>query len=86
MAYDKRGDLTHRTVTFRGDPDQIGLVVHDGSGERVRVRFKGAEYPNSPHYQPGGPGEYVDRGALTDVTDVRDLAAEWGYTEEEDED
>lgn len=87
MGYDRRGDLTHVTVSLTGDPEGAGLVVYDGNGAAVRVRFEGVEYPSSPHYQPGGPGEYADRDELIDITHMRDLAREWGYTEdEEDED
>lgn len=84
MAYDQRGDLTHRTVSHHGNIEEAGLVVYDGNGAAVRVCFEGVEYPSSPHYQPGGPGEYVDRDELVDITHMRDLAREWGYTEDED--
>jgi hypothetical protein len=84
MAYDHRGDLTHRTVDHFG---AVGLVVHDGAGAAIRVCFEGVDYPSSPHYQPGGPADYVERTELADITHQRDLAQEWGYTEdEEDED
>jgi hypothetical protein len=82
--YDSRGDLTFRTVVWKGDIDNMGVVIHDGAGERVKVDF-GDRKPSGPHYD-GGIGDYVDRGELEDVTDTYNLAVTWGLVEEEDED
>jgi hypothetical protein len=81
--YDERGDLTSRTVVIGGDIDQMGVVVYDNGGERVKVSF-GERGGYSPHYERGGPGEYVNRSDLEDVTDSFDYAREWGFTEDED--
>lgn len=63
-------DLKMRTVVFQGDIDQMGVVLRDGREERVEVTFDGKG------------GEWVARTALEDVTNMCDLAYQWGYTTE----
>lgn len=70
-------DLTMRTVVYQGDIDQMGVVMRDGGGERVRVYF-GDGRPD----EAGNLGEYVDRDDLEDVTEMYDYAYQWGFTTE----
>lgn len=78
----EQNDLEMRTVVYGGDIDQMGVVVRDLGGERVKVDFGSGKTDEA-----GLPGEWVPRADLEDVTDMYDKAAEWGYTEdEEDED
>jgi ribosomal protein S24E len=74
--------LEMRTVIQGGDVDQMGVVVKDLGGERVKVDFGDGKADEA-----GYVGVWVDRSALNDVTDDYNLAKAWGYTEdEEDED
>lgn len=66
-------DLEMRTVVFRGDIDDMGVVVVDGREERVKVKF-------------GDKEEWVPRADLEDVTDLYDYAYEWGLTTEKHSD
>lgn len=80
-------DMTHATVVLDGDVDQMGVVVYDGGGERVKVWFGGTL--TNRHWQDGA--EYIDRSRLEDVTDEDEpgynLAVSWGLIDnEEDED
>lgn len=70
-------DLTMRTVTYKGDIDQLGVVVKDLGGERVRVDF-GEGSPDEAGYR----GEWIDRDDVEDVTEMYDLAFAWGLTTE----
>lgn len=81
-------DLTNRTVVLDGDIDQMGVVVRDDGGERVKVWFHDRPLTRV-HYLDGA--DYIDRSRLEDVTDEDDpaynLAVAWGLVEdEEDED
>jgi hypothetical protein len=62
-------DLEMRTVVFRGDIDDMGVVITDLREERVQVKFADRE-------------EWVARDDLEDVTDLHDLAYTWGLTDE----
>lgn len=73
--------LEMRTVAYNGDVDQMGVVVKDLGGERVKVDFG-----DGKRDEAGLPGHWVPRAALNDVTDLHDLAQAWGYTEEEEND
>lgn len=64
-------DLEMRTVVVNGDIDQMGVVMHDWRGERVRVSFDG-----------GATSEYIPRAWLEDVTELYDCAFKWGLTNE----
>lgn len=61
-------DLTLRTVVYKGDIDDMGVVVRDPGGERVKVSFGSGE-------------EYVPRADLEDVTETYDLAFARGLTD-----
>lgn len=67
-------DLEMRTVVYKGDIDDMGVVITDGREERVKVRFG------------GGTEEWVPRADLEDVTEMYDYAYRWGLTTENHED
>lgn len=71
-------DLTLRTVTYKGDIDEMGVVLEDQGGERVKVTFGDGKASGARGWNLG---EWVDRRDLEDVTDSYDLAHKWGYTE-----
>ncbi|MBD3004586.1 hypothetical protein [Streptomyces sp. 5-10] len=71
-------DLTLRTVTFKGNVDDMGVVVYDGGDERVKVDFGDGGATGARGWNPG---TWVDRFDLTDVTDTHDLARAWGLVE-----
>lgn len=79
-------DLTNRTVVFDDDIDQMGVVIDDLGGERVKVWFGDGPLTRT-HYHDGGV--WIDRDRLEDVTDEDDpaynLAVAWDLIDGEDE-
>ncbi len=66
-------DLQMRTVVYKGDIDDMGVVTDDLREERVKVKFAGGE-------------EWVPRVDLEDVTELYDCAYAWGLTDEDQSD
>jgi hypothetical protein len=62
-------DLTMRTVIYRGDIDDPGVVIEDSGAPNVKVKFSATGE------------EWVSRTDLEDVTETFDLAHAWGLTD-----